>query len=392
MAQENNDELSVMRKKIKKRKTHRRNMWIAVGVAAAAAATITAIVLATRTYSSYQLLSSVEREDEPGAGYIPYKNGYIRYSKSGVEYVDAGGTKEWNVSDPMNSPVHRQRGDKVVLADLKGNRFSVYDETGQLGFVKTGYTILQADPTLTGSVAVLLQDESDSFINLYDKDGSLIYSVKTAIEGDGAPLDIAVNDSGSRLAVSYVKSGDSGIESGIRFYDFGSSNTGDDKSVGDIKTSDGALTGDVCFFGNDTVAAVSEDALRFYSFGKEPEQTGEYIITDDVNTQIIKTFESDDRLGIVTHTEGDHEPDRIFIFNSSGGKVSETELEESYDDFSFSGENVIMTAGNRFALMKNGGRFVTKQINDTPVLALLSNGGSDYYLVDANYIRKVRLK
>lgn len=390
--QENNDELSLMRKKIKHRKTRRRNMWIAVGIAAAAAAALTAIILATRTYSSYQMLSSVEREDESGSGYVSYKNGYIRYSKSGMEYINAGGNKEWNVSLNMEQPVYRCKGDKVVFADIKGNQAAVFDETGQLGVIQTGYSVLQADASKTGAFAVLLQDESDSFIKLYDTDGSVIYSVKTAIDGDGTPIDIAINDTGSRLAYSYVKAGSDGIESGIRFYDFDNTKEESKKPAGEIVTTGEGLTGDICFFGNDTVAAVSERHVRFYGFGNEPEQTGEFSVAEDVNTQIVKTFNSDDRLGIVMHTEGDQIPDRIMVFNSAGSKTGETDLPESYDKYHFAGDNVVMTSGNRFALMKNSGRFITEQTNDTPVLALMSNGGSDYYLIDDNYIRKVRLK
>ena len=390
--QENNDELSLMRKKIKHRKTRRRNMWIAVGIAAAAAAALTAIILATRTYSSYQMLSSVEREDESGSGYVSYKNGYIRYSKSGMEYINAGGNKEWNVSLNMEQPVYRCKGDKVVFADIKGNQVAVFDETGQLGVIQTGYSVLQADASKTGAFAVLLQDERDSFIKLYDTDGSVIYSVKTAIDGDGTPIDIAINDTGSRLAYSYVKAGSDGIESGIRFYDFDNTKEESKKPAGEIVTTGEGLTGDICFFGNDTVAAVSERHVRFYGFGNEPEQTGEFSVAEDVNTQIVKTFNSDDRLGIVMHTEGDQVPDRIMVFNSAGSKTGETDLPESYDKYNFAGDNVVMTSGNRFALMKNSGRFITEQTNDTPVLALMSNGGSDYYLIDDNYIRKVRLK
>ena len=374
-----NDELQQMRRK-KARKARKRRITIGVIVAVAVAVTLIVVfVQMNRSYSSYSIISSEAREDESGAEYAFYKDGYIRCSGGGVERVGSDGEKVWNTVHSMTSPSIKIRGNIIAIGDINGNSIEVYDDSGIIGHAETQFSILQIEVSSDGLVAAVLQDNNDSYINMYDKKGEYIYSIKTSIGGDGYPVDIAISDDGQKLAVSYVKTTGKNLETGVALYDF--ARDSGSELVAQFNNFSGNPVGVVEFFGNDTLVAVSGNNVTYYSADSTKEKK-----RIDIDGTVNKVIFGDDKFALIYSTGN------ITIYGSGGNVLSNVEEETLYTDYRFYDNRIIMKSDTSFAVMDISGKFVTKQDTELPVLALVPNGPKNrYFFINEKFIQRIRL-
>ena len=388
------DEIAAMRNKKKRQKKVRLALIFAALGAAAIVATVIAVNL--RGFSSYKTISSqdVIKQDEPGAVYASYKNGYIRSSHSGVEYVDANGNTRWNEPVTFSDPKILVYGDMILVADIGGNSVEIFDESGRTGKVESPYSIYEAAGTASGRVAIMTRDNNSNYLELYEPDGEAIYSIKTVLGGDGYPLAFDVNSDGSRLAVSYVKAENKPVETGIRVYDFsGSKDSGGNRVMGEFSDFDGELTGDICFFDNGTVAAVSENAVKFYADnGKSVSLKSEHELFEDYDGTVKRVMKSGDKLVLIISVNDTDVPERLVIFDANGRLACDTELTEGYDKYVLEEDRIIMTSPFRFAVYSLKGKEVTKQTSDKQISAIIGNGsGSNFFLVSEGNVERIKL-
>lgn len=71
-----------------------------------------------------------------------------------------------------------------------------------------------------GIVAAVLEDTTANYINLYNTDGSKIYTVKTTLAGDGYPLDISISEDATKLIASYLYVSGESIKTNVVFTTF----------------------------------------------------------------------------------------------------------------------------------------------------------------------------
>ena len=130
-----------MNEKIRK---HRRKIlsWAAFA-AIASLLTIAGIYiyLQTRTYSDYDIIKSVKREDSPGTQFDVFHGNILKYSSDGASLVDADNKTIWNQTYEMQSPMTDSCENYVVIADRKGDTIYIMDISGPCGEIKSGMPI-----------------------------------------------------------------------------------------------------------------------------------------------------------------------------------------------------------------------------------------------------------
>ncbi|MBS4899213.1 MAG: hypothetical protein KHZ87_00355 [Clostridiales bacterium] len=384
------DELYQMRQKIRQRRRKRRNRIIIISIIAAAIVLLIVFIMSVRTYSSYKIVSSAGREDEEAVGYEEYQKGYIRYSTGGAEYVDASGGKKWNIAYSMSSPQCKINGDMVAVGDIKGNKIMIFNKGGQVGAFETKYSILQLEVARSGAVAAVLQNNSEDYINLYNKDGRLVYTVKTSLEGEGYPVDIAISGDAAKLAVSFVKTSGANVSTRVAFYDFSKSNTGNnDRVVGEFNNFDGKIIGAIGFISDTTPVAVSENSVTYYTFNGRPQESKKTVIDGEIS----KVIWGDRKMALVMPSGNEEHPNRIMVYNASGSRTCDRTYGAEYDTYNMSDGRVIMKGNHAFGVMDASGKFITQQKLDNNLLAFISNGGkSRYFLINERYVQRIRLK
>lgn len=374
-------------------KKHRRHMLIIVAIGVIVIAI--AVVLVMRlidgyVFTSYSVTGSLNREDIESSGYIAYGDGYIRYSNDGAAYYTAKGKALWNQTYSMQKPQVKICEDCVAIGDINGNTIYIFNKNGNIGKVDTSLVISQIEVAANGAVAAVLEDNEANYINMYDKEGNKIYSVKTTLAGDGYPLDISISNDSAKLIASYVYVSGEEIKTNVVFYNFsevGQNET--ERVVGGFNHYNDVLVGDVQFLSNNIAVAVGENVISIYKIKEYPSLEKEI----QIDNTIDRVFFGTDYIGLVLDNSDSGELYKMVVYNFSGSKVCEAEFGTQVDNIQFDGSSVVMNNSTSFSVFNLKGKNVANMSFDMPASKVLPTGTrGEYILINTKYIQNIKLK
>lgn len=388
-ASEELDEQTVQRKI----RNHRRKILIAVAVVlvlAVAAFFVVLKILDNQTYETYTVSSSVNRDDTESAQYTSYADGYVRYSNDGIAYFNSKGTAIWNQTYSMQKPQVKICEDKVAVGDLNGNMIYVFNETGLMGKVDAPLSISQIEVAKQGVVAAVLEDNNANYINLYDTDGTKLYTVKTTLSGDGYPVDISISDDATKLIASYIYVSGESMNTNVVFYNF--SDVGQNETervVGGFNHYGNTIVGDVKFLTDTRAVAVGENVITIYKIKEYPGIEHEI----EIDSEIERVFFSDKYIGLLMDNADSGGTYKMVVYNLAGAKQFEKTFNTQYNQIQFDGNSVILNNANTFTVMNMGGKVITTQNVDMPLTTVLATGSRGrYMIVNSKYVQNIRLK
>ena len=374
-------------------KKHRRHMVIiaVIGVIVIAIAVVLVMRLIDGyVFSSYSVTGSLNREDIESSGYIAYGDGYIRYSNDGAAYYTAKGKALWNQTYSMQKPQVKICEDCVAIGDINGNTIYIFNKNGNIGKVDTSLVISQIEVAANGAVAAVLEDNEANYINMYDKEGNKIYSVKTTLAGDGYPLDISISNDSAKLIASYVYVSGEEIKTNVVFYNFsevGQNET--ERVVGGFNHYNDVLVGDVQFLSNNIAVAVGENVISIYKIKEYPSLEKEI----QIDNTIDRVFFGTDYIGLVLDNSDSGELYKMVVYNFSGSKVCEAEFGTQVDNIQFDGSSVVMNNSTSFSVFNLKGKNVANMSFDMPASKVLPTGTrGEYILINTKYIQNIKLK
>jgi hypothetical protein len=374
-------------------KKHRRRMVIiaVIGVIVIAIAVVLVMRLIDGyVFTSYSVTGSLNREDIESSGYIAYGDGYIRYSNDGAAYYTAKGKALWNQTYSMQKPQVKICEDCVAIGDINGNTIYIFNKNGNIGKVDTSLVISQIEVVANGAVAAVLEDNEANYINMYDKEGNKIYSVKTTLAGDGYPLDISISNDSAKLIASYVYVSGEEIKTNVVFYNFsevGQNET--ERVVGGFNHYNDVLVGDVQFLSNNIAVAVGENVISIYKIKEYPSLEKEI----QIDNTIDRVFFGTDYIGLVLDNSDSGELYKMVVYNFSGSKVCEAEFGTQVDNIQFDGSSVVMNNSTSFSVFNLKGKNVANMSFDMPASKVLPTGTrGEYILINTKYIQNIKLK
>jgi predicted nucleic acid-binding Zn ribbon protein len=377
-----------MQNKLRKHRRRVRRRLARLGLILILVCVLLVVWLFNRSYNSYSIVSSVSREDTDTALFAAYDGGFIRYSNDGTAYFGSSGEMLWNYSYSMSKPELRMNGDYFAIGDITGSSVLVFNKNGFLREISNAYTVTQIELSSGGLVAASLSDGSANYVTLYDTEGAQVYSVKTTLTGEGYPLSIAISDNAQELVLAYVCiSGDS-VKANVAFYDFSDNGQSENKRlVGGFDNFDDKLVGNVHFFGNSQVAAVSEDSITYYSIGEYPSQTQRV----QIEGTIRNVFYGDDLIGLVI--EDENAAYRMEVYNLSGSKQCSVSIDADYTNFCIDHDRIYMNNDSTFRIYTSGGRKIADITAQLPISAIVPTGKrGSCFLITTNYIQKISLR
>ena len=342
------------------------------------------------TYKDYSVMKSVNRDDTDTTMYMGYADGYVRYSNDGIAYYNKKGTAIWNQTYTMQKPQVKICGSIIAVGDINGSKIYIFDKNGNIGTVDTSLAISQIEVAKQGVVAAVLEDNDANYINLYNTDGSKIYTVKTTLAGDGYPLDISISEDATKLIASYLYVSGESIKTNVVFYNFsevGQNET--ERVVGGFNHYDSTIVGDVEFLNSTTAVAVGEDVLSIYHIKEYPSLTKEIRI----DSEIERVFFGNGYIGIVLKNSDSGDIYKLVVYDTSAKEVCETTFNTQYDTIQFDGKSVLMSNASTFAVMNLKGKMLTTQNFDLPIESVLPMGTRGrYIMVNSKYIQDIRLQ
>lgn len=371
-------------KEKRKLKMNRMQWTIAAGVLILAVVLVYALVKNNKVASSYEVVTSMSRGDDTSVYYCMMRKGMVKYSKDGVAMTNKSGTVLWNQTYEMASPTMTSAGDYVAVGDIGANTIYIFNEYGQLGRVSTDVPIQEIQISEQGVVAAVLSDTSSNYINLYDKQGNSLGSIKASLENTGYPLAIALSPDASKLAVSYliVKSGS--MQSRIVFYDF-SDVEGD--HLMDTQELEG-LYPKAAFLDSREVVLFGEKGFVLYQADSKKIETQE-----NFESEINSVFCTDHELGFIFKNEDDNGKYRMEIYNKAGKKSSTYYFDLDYSGLTADDDEVILYNDEEMLIYQMGGRVRFRGTFNTAVTGVMPSWEDGlYWLIDDQSLREIRIR
>ena len=119
-----------------------------------------------RTYTGYEVVSSVEHSTTLNTQYAEYNGQLLRYSRDGITCVNSRNEAVWSQTYNMQSPILDICGSTAAVADQQGNEVYCCDSQGLVTQITTVLPLQQSWGSSQGFTAVLLNDSSVSLIYL----------------------------------------------------------------------------------------------------------------------------------------------------------------------------------------------------------------------------------
>lgn len=371
-------------KEKRKLKMNRMQWTIVAGVLILAAVLVYALVKNNKVASSYEVVTSMSRGDDTSVYYCMMRKGMVKYSKDGVAMTNKSGSVLWNQTYEMASPTMTSAGDYVAVGDIGANTIYIFNEYGQLGRVSTDVPIQEIQISEQGVVAAVLSDTSSNYINLYDKQGNSLGSIKASLENTGYPLAIALSPDASKLAVSYliVKSGS--MQSRIVSYDF-SDVEGD--HLLDTQELEG-LYPKAEFLDSREVVLFGEKGFVLYQADSKKIETQE-----NFESEINSVFCTNQKLGFIFKNEDDNGKYRMEIYNKAGKKSSTYYFDLDYSGMTADDDEVILYNDEEMLIYQMGGRVRFRGTFNTAVTGVMPSWEDGlYWLIDDQSLREIRIR
>lgn len=371
-------------KEKRKLKMNRMQWTIVAGVLILAVVLVYALVKNNKVTSSYEVVTSMSRGDDTSVYYCMMRKGMVKYSKDGVAMTNKSGSVLWNQTYEMASPTMTSAGDYVAVGDIGANTIYIFNEYGQLGRVSTDVPIQEIQISEQGVVAAVLSDTSSNYINLYDKQGNSLGSIKASLENTGYPLAIALSPDASKLAVSYliVKSGS--MQSRIVSYDF-SDVEGD--HLLDTQELEG-LYPKAAFLDSREVVLFGEKGFVLYQADSKKIETQE-----NFESEINSVFCTNQKLGFIFKNEDDNGKYRMEIYNKAGKKSSTYYFDLDYSGVTADDDEVILYNDGEMLIYQMGGRVRFRGTFNTAVTGVMPSWEDGlYWLIDDQSLREIRIR
>ena len=371
-------------KEKRKLKMNRMQWTIVAGVLILAVVLVYALVKNNKVASSYEVVTSMSRGDDTSVYYCMMRKGMVKYSKDGVAMTNKSGSVLWNQTYEMASPTMTSAVDYVAVGDIGANTIYIFNEYGQLGRVSTDVPIQEIQISEQGVVAAVLSDTSSNYINLYDKQGNSLGSIKASLENTGYPLAIALSPDASKLAVSYliVKSGS--MQSRIVSYDF-SDVEGD--HLLDTQELEG-LYPKAAFLDSREVVLFGEKGFVLYQADSKKIETQE-----NFESEINSVFCTNQKLGFIFKNEDDNGKSRMEIYNKAGKKSSTYYFDLDYSGMTADDDEVILYNDEEMLIYHMGGRVRFRGTFNTAVTGVMPSWEDGlYWLIDDQSLREIRIR
>lgn len=271
-------------------------MWLIIyaGMLIFSVIVVIGIVKINSGYHTYKVLDVIDRNDDVSVNYHVVGEGLIRYSKDGASYTDKRGKTLWNQTFDMANAKIASCDEFMAIADIGSNQLRIFNQAGQVAVIEAAYPIANVDISEQGVTAVVLSAADASYIDMYDTKGNKLVDIKVSISQTGYPMDFAISDDGTKLAVSYMVVNDGEISSKIAFYKFGKATQSANSNVAGEFDID-MIVPKMDFINNNSLVAFGERGFKIYSMKDTPKE----LFNQTFEEEIKSVFYNDQYIGFV---------------------------------------------------------------------------------------------
>ena len=317
-------------------------------------------------YTGYEMKWEKELPEGSFSGYEHFGENVVRYSHDGASYMNKDGDDVWVDTYEMANPKVYVSGEYICIYDSLGTQIRIYNQAGLIGSANTLKPVTKAVIAENGVCAAILEDNDAAYITFFKKDGSsLDIIIKSRLEGDGYPVDIALSPEGTQLISAFAYLDGGVMRSKIVFYDFSEIGKSiPNRLVGGFEEDfTESVVARVRFVNSTYSYAVADTGIYIFSSKNisSPElvqkiETGEHIesimhsgkhfgviysdlssgkaVKENTAEEETKTADSKDEKEKKPEEETEELKNyRLVIYNADGSILFKREFDEQYDTF-----------------------------------------------------------
>lgn len=345
---------------------------------------------ALRTYSSFEVRNTIEEGDKSAVSFVNFSGYIVEYSNDGIVCIDTDGELVWNQSFEMTAPKVDICGKYLVVYDAGGTGLFIINSSGSKQEIEIPLPIKTACVANQGTVALLMKDGNNSYVQLYDKEGNSLAKGEFFGEKGNIPIDIALSHDAKKLAVDMVDMTSGSVNSVISFYNFGTVGQGEiDNNVGTYTYED-LLIPEIDYISSNKMVAVGDSEILVFEGSEKPELKNEI----KLETEVEDVFFNEDYIGIAYSNNDEECTSHIKVFNYSGKTIMENNTKLVYTKIEFNANNEVCITNDQeceIYTMHSIKKFSYK-FDDKLYKILYEGGENNYIFVYDGYVDEVKLK
>ncbi|MBE5920602.1 MAG: hypothetical protein E7272_12275 [Pseudobutyrivibrio ruminis] len=350
------------------------------------------VIRTISTYDDYEVEKTWERKDSAESHYISYNNNLLKYSADGIFYTGFDGALIWNYTYDMTNPCVDISGDYIVVYDKKGTEVDIFSSKGFIKSIGTTTPVVEAKVASQGSVALLLQENSVSYIQMYDKKGSLLVAGEIHPENKGFPVSMALSSDATRLLLSVINVDDGEVSSELIFYDFTSAGKKEQDNIAATYQYIGTLIPKVDFVKNNKAIAFADSKIIIFNNNFKASVAKDI----SVNEEMKSIFYNDSHFGYICEKalETGEVVNELNVYNLYGFKNVSKEVDNSYEEVSIlENDYILLKNENEIALYNLQGIEKFNYKFDEVVYDVISTTAAKrYYVIQKDKTEEIYLK
>ncbi len=306
-------------------------------VAALALVALISIQYKRHVYTGYDVLSSVRREDVPGATDRRLGSAVLTYSKDGAHCTDMGGNVTWNRTFEIQDILCAICGDTAAIGGYNSKSIYVQNAEKQLSEITTTMPIRDLAVSSSGYVAAVLEEGDTSMIKIYRPDGKLAYEGEVHMTTSGYPAAVSLSPNGELMCIAhwYLDAGE--LKTKIAFLNFGSVGENYTDYIVSGFTYTDMLVPQVQFMNNNTAFAVGDSRLMIYAGSHVPDVRAERVLSGKIKS----VFYSEQYIGLVFWADDGQNLYCLEVYDTNAEKVGSFFLNMEYSDIFFGRDNFV---------------------------------------------------
>ncbi|MCD8214858.1 MAG: DUF5711 family protein [Clostridiales bacterium] len=350
-------------------------------------------------------INTIGYEQGDKADFYTTDSGLYFVTKDGVIFMNESGSSiKWQDTYTMMNPVVSGDGDIIGVSEKGGSLFTVYNTSGNLYKITADNSISSFAVNEKGGSVLITESDAEYTITAYTESGFTAFMAKNPVE-EGLALGCDISDDGRYLAISYIYTGYTELESRVIFYNLkqtGDSSIDEEKEMAASFVRSGEVMGILRFMNNDSLIAVSASEIVCVKLSLEGDNVrcSESWTVQAQNSMKALAFAGNSYIAVGCgeknlNTDSAEEENTVVVYNLNGKEMFKTVMEKSIDGI-YGNSSVIVVKMNRSfqAFDKNGGRFLSYTVAQDVNKLLVYDGNSKALIVTPKeaYVMEVKSK
>lgn len=348
------------------------------------------LYMALRHYENYDIMSTAERSDTDATHFTEFQGNILKYSNDGALYTDTYNERIWNQTYEMAKPTIDICEDYLAIYDKKGTQIYIMTSQGLVSNIETTMTIEQVSIAAQGTIAVLMGDQSNSYLVVYDKNGKELVNGAIYGEDGGYPIAIALSNDAIKLAVSMMDINDGNVKTTIAFYNFGSVGENEIDRIVSANSFSDMVIPQLDFVSDDRMVAYGDSEIAIFEGTQKPKLAQEIPLTGEAKS----IFNNNKYVGVVYSNNDENLTHHVAVYDMHGFTVMEKDFSQEYTEIGFLSNNEVCILNDHSCdIYTVRGIYKFHYDFDEELYKVISGGtGLNYTIILENSTEKVRLK